>query len=74
MIKIDIVSAIAVFLCLSLILVFVFWIFYNYRERNIVNEMRFFKQCPYCTYIFFYYKQDPQELLICPRCKSYIEG
>lgn len=74
MIKIDIVAAMAVFLFFLLLVVFIFWIFYNYRGRGTANEMAHFRQCPYCTYIFFSYAKDTSELLICPRCKSYMEG
>ena len=58
MIKINFSSAISVYLCFSIFLVFIFWIFYNYRRNGILNEAKYLQQCPYCTYIFFNYTSD----------------
>jgi len=55
MIKIDFSSAISIYLCLSIFLVFILWIFYNYRRDGILNETKYLQQCPYCTYMFFNY-------------------
>jgi len=58
MIKIDFSSAISVYLCLSIFLVFILWIFYNYRKGGILNETKYLQQCPYCTYMFFNYTPE----------------
>ena len=58
MIKIDFSSAVSVYLSFSIFLVFVVWIFYN-RNRDItLNETKYLRQCPYCTYVFFAYVAD----------------
>jgi len=53
MIKINFSSAISIYLCFSIILVFIAWVFYNYRKDGISSETKDLQQCPYCTYIFF---------------------
>jgi len=56
MIKINFSSAISIYLCFSIFLVFVLWVFYNYYRNGILNETKYLQQCPYCTYVFFDYK------------------
>lgn len=58
MLKINFSSAISIYLCFSIFLVFTFWIFYNFRRNGILNETRYLQQCPYCTYIFFNYTAE----------------
>ena len=58
MIKIDFSSAIAIYLSFSIFLVFVLWIFYNYKKNDIINETQYLRQCPYCTYMFFNYTSE----------------
>jgi len=70
MITIELSFAIGLFILISFLLVFMLWIFYNYRESSTFNELKYLLQCPYCTYVFFNYKE--KEMLVCPRCKSYI--
>ncbi len=73
MIQVDIVLAIAVLLSFSLAVVFVLWIFYNFRggkERTTADSVDQVQQCPYCTYVFV--NDEQGEVLMCPRCKSYI--
>ncbi len=70
MIKIDIVVAISIYLSFTLALVFIFWIFYTCNAKSVMGESNYLKQCVYCTYVFFEYKK--KNVLICPRCKSYI--
>ncbi len=73
MIPIDLVLAIAIFLSISLVVVFGSWIFYNFRNGNgktPADHVEQVQQCPYCTYVFVSYKQG--DVLMCPRCKSYI--
>ena len=70
MIKIDINIAISTFLSLSILLVFVLWLFYNYRRDSLVSELTELKQCPYCAHVFP--KDTNSELENCPQCKSYL--
>lgn len=46
------------YLCVSIFLVFILWIFYNYRKNGILNETKYLQQCPYCTHIFFNYASE----------------
>jgi len=55
MIKIDFSSAISIYLCFSIFLVFILWVFYTYSKGGILNETKYLQQCPYCTYMFFNY-------------------
>ena len=55
MIKIDFSSAVSIYLSFSIFLVFILWVFYNYRKGGILNETKYLQQCPYCTYMFFNY-------------------
>ncbi len=73
MIKVDIVLAIAVILSVFLAVVFVLWMFYNFRgnrTKTPTDTVEQVQQCPYCTYVFVSYKQG--DVLMCPRCKSYL--
>ncbi len=73
MIQVDVVLAIAIVLSLFLAVVFVLWIFYNFRGDTTAtpaDTVEKVQQCPYCTCVFISYKQG--EVLMCPRCKSYI--
>lgn len=58
MIKIDFSSAISIYLSFSIFLVFILWVFYNYRKGGILNETKYLQQCPYCTYMFFNYTSE----------------
>ena len=73
MIQIDIVLAISVFLSVFLGVVFVLWIFYNFRggrKKIGADSVEHVHQCPYCTYVFVSYQQT--DVFMCPRCRSYI--
>lgn len=71
MIKIDFANAIAIFLFISLFLVIGRWVFYTYRrQEDPLGKSEYLQKCPYCTHLFFNYLT--QELVICPKCKSYI--
>lgn len=72
MIKIDINIAISGFLCVSILLVFTLWLFYNYRRTNTLTENSELKQCPYCTHIFP--GSNDSEIDVCPQCKSYLHS
>ncbi|OGX37352.1 MAG: hypothetical protein A3G91_00585 [Omnitrophica WOR_2 bacterium RIFCSPLOWO2_12_FULL_50_9] len=73
MIKIDIVLAISLYLCSSICLVFVLWMFYNLREGGQVSSdnLSDLQQCPYCTYVFFHGNKN--DVLMCPQCQCYID-
>jgi len=69
--KIEFTTAVAVFLILNLLLVFVPWIFYTQtRIRRLDDQMEDLVQCPVCTHTFHHYR--PSELMTCPRCRSFI--
>ena len=70
MIKIDINSAITIYLSVTIVIVMCLWIFYNFQKQEPVDTSKALKQCPYCTYIFFIYTK--KNFLLCPRCKSVI--
>lgn len=73
MIQVDVVLAIAIILSVCLAVVFVLWIFYNLRrgkETPPAGSVGQAQQCPYCTHVFVSCTQG--DLLMCPRCKSYI--
>ena len=73
MIQVDVVLAMAIFLSLSLAVVFALWIFYNFRggkEKTTADNAEQVRQCPYCTHVFVSYEQG--DVIMCPRCKSYI--
>lgn len=70
MIKISFSSAVSIYLCFSILLVFVLWIFYNLNRNDIHSETKHLQQCPYCTYIFFDYKSNA----VSSKMKETIEG
>lgn len=71
--KIDLTIGVSLFISVTLSLVITFWMFYNYfsenEERDIFEDSRFVEQCPYCTCIYFDYKEGG--ITVCPRCGSY---
>ncbi len=68
---IDLYSAIALYLIVTVVLVMAGWIFYNWgTEKPLAEQQQFLAQCPYCTFVFFDYKKS--NIKICPNCKSYI--
>ncbi|MBI5149598.1 MAG: hypothetical protein HZA28_02345 [Candidatus Omnitrophica bacterium] len=71
MIKVDLLLAVAIFLSVPLCLVFLLWIFYNFRrgQTTTLDEAQV-RQCPYCTHVFLSYGEG--EIQMCPRCQSYI--
>ena len=73
MIQVDIVLATAIFLAIFLTVVFVLWIFYNFpggKRKTAADSVEQVQQCPYCAYVFVSYEQG--DVVMCPRCKSYI--
>jgi len=71
MIKLDFVTAIAIFLIIPILFVFIRWVFYNcYRNEGLDYQSDYLQQCPYCNYLFFCY--DNASMRECPRCHSLI--
>ena len=70
MIKIDIMYAIAGYLSTLLGLVFIIWLTYNETDAKLLDTTDDLQRCPYCTYIFFRYREA--EIIKCPQCKSYV--
>ena len=73
MIKIDLTWAMALFFLFTILIVFGEWIFYNCNVDEKQMDIEKMKQCPFCTYIFYVYKKN-EEVVMCPRCKSYLEA
>jgi phage FluMu protein Com len=72
MIRIDLIQFISLIITFALVLVFVLWMTYNYREGDeLLERTDDLVQCPFCTFVFFQYKKGA-EVSICPRCKSYM--
>ncbi|OGX33464.1 MAG: hypothetical protein A2787_08930 [Omnitrophica WOR_2 bacterium RIFCSPHIGHO2_01_FULL_48_9] len=72
MIKIDLSLAVSCYLFFTLLLVCALWIFYNWdKGSSLAQQSQYMEQCPYCTYVFFNYRQA--KVALCPRCKSYLE-
>lgn len=74
MIHVDIVLAIAIFLSISLGVVFLLWVFYNFRGGRgtaVGDNIEQVQQCPYCAYVFTCTRQAG--VFKCPRCRSYID-
>ena len=71
MIKIEFSLAIALYLILTVCLIFVLWMCFEKKRilRLLPPENRFFWQCNICTYVYV----DSQHSAIsqCPRCGSY---
>lgn len=67
----DIYTAIALYLFVTVVLVMASWIFYNWdKDKPLGEQQQFLEQCPYCTFVFFDYKNS--NIKICPNCKSYV--
>jgi len=73
MIRIDLTIAIAVYLTIHLLLVFICWISYTLKEDTaIATNKNLIHQCPFCTSIFVSYNDS--EVKVCPKCDSYISS
>ena len=71
MIKLELSTAVSMYLTFFLLIVFVIWIFYTYtKKENLRAEPKQLQQCPYCTHVFTLHEQ--KDTCICPNCKSYI--
>ena len=70
MIRINLLDAVALFISVPIILVFVWIIFYNYYRRTDSDDQTA-EQCPYCTYVVYsFFKNDL--IWTCPQCKSLV--
>ncbi|OGX07823.1 MAG: hypothetical protein A2Z88_08650 [Omnitrophica WOR_2 bacterium GWA2_47_8] len=70
MIKLDFSVTIAFFLFISLLLVFLKWVIYNYSKEDEAHPSLQVTQCPYCTHLFFDFGKSLYKT--CPNCKSLI--
>jgi len=73
MIKIEFSAAIALYILLTVFLVFAAWLFCERRKafKLLSAENRFFWQCAICTYV--YVDSRHNTISRCPRCGSYNE-
>jgi len=62
---------VALGIILSLGIVIVFWVYYtlNNDGAEILSQREFFRQCGYCSYLYFDYFKKTHGA--CPRCGSY---
>jgi uncharacterized paraquat-inducible protein A len=73
MIKVDMSTAITLFVFLSVVGVLVLWIFLDLgtRLRNFSSEEKYIWHCGICDYT--YIDSRHEDISRCPRCKSYID-
>ena len=71
MIKINLIAAIAMVISFSLILVFVWQVFYNYPWKKLSTDESL-EQCPFCTHVFYLY-MNKGSIWVCPQCKSLVQ-
>ena len=73
MIKIDISTALFLYLFFSVITVLVAWLFMDFgiRLSTFSSEEKYIWHCTICTHTYIDSRND--EISICPRCHSYIE-
>jgi len=71
MIKVDISTALFVYLFFSVIVVLILWAFIDFgtKLRAYGPDEKFIWHCPICTYTYIDSKN--QDISVCPRCKSY---
>lgn len=71
MIKIEFSTAVALYLFLTVFIVFVIWLFFENRKiaKPLYSDNRFFWQCNICTYV--YVDTMHNTISQCPRCGSY---
>ena len=61
---IDIPNAITFYLIVTVMLVIACWIFYNcINDTPLTEQQQFLEQCPYCTFVFFDYKNSNIKIL-----------
>lgn len=72
MMTVDLNIAIAVFLSLSLLLVFIRWVVYNSSDQEINSLIQqTIVRCPYCAHLF---RDDHDaDMVRCPCCHSIVD-
>ena len=70
MIKLDLLTAISLYLSVTVIGILVIWLFTEHRHifKGINPEEKFVWHCSICAY--FYVDSTSEEISTCPRCKS----
>jgi len=73
MIKVDISTALLIYLLGSVVAVLVAWIFLNFgtKMKNFSSEEKYIWNCSICTHTYIDSRND--EISKCPRCGSYNE-
>jgi len=73
MIKIDISTALFLYLFFSVIIVLIAWLFMDFgiRLSTFSSEEKYIWHCTICTHTYIDSRND--EISVCPRCHSYIE-
>lgn len=71
MIELDIVTAVAIYLFISVISVLLLWFFLNRKSGYVIysNERDVFWRCEICFYD--YIDSKGLEISLCPQCGSY---
>lgn len=72
MVVVDFAGIGAFFFSTVLSLVYISWIFYNWKEKTCVDYLTdYLYHCPYCTQVFYVYQA--QSYYQCPKCGSLIQ-
>jgi len=73
MIKIDVSTAVSLYLVFSVIAVLVIWVTYEYgwKIKKYASDKRFIWQCSVCLYTYIDSKHENYSK--CPQCGSYNE-
>lgn len=73
MIKVDISTALFLYLFLSVIVVLLAWVFFSFgtKLKTFSSEEKYIWHCSICTHTYIDSKHS--EISRCPRCGSYIQ-
>ena len=73
MIKLDMTTALFLYLFFSVFLVLIAWIFLNFgtKQKTFSSEEKYIWHCSICGYTYIDSHHD--EISQCPKCGSYIE-
>ncbi|PIU41315.1 MAG: hypothetical protein COS99_05995 [Candidatus Omnitrophica bacterium CG07_land_8_20_14_0_80_42_15] len=74
MIKLDILTAVSLYIFFSVIAILVIWVFFGPKQRkNIkdISEKKHIWHCSICDHT--YVDSRHEDISQCPRCNSYIE-
>lgn len=73
MIKVDISTALFLYLFLAVIVVLLAWVFFSFgtKLKTFSSEEKYIWHCSICAHTYIDSKHD--EISKCPRCGSYIE-